>query len=180
MVSGGTVRHLASSHRSTDGGPWLASSTPTRSSTRPRRSRTTTSLPPTRLSARASTARARRWARPGLTTLGALAGTGAAQELGRLANEHRPVLHTHDRYGQRIDVVEYHPAYHDLMRTSLHHGLHAGPWADPAARGPRGPGGQGHRLVPGRRRSHLPRLDDLRRRAGPPAPTRGGPRSGSR
>ncbi len=60
-----------------------------------------------------------------------LAGTGAVQELGRLANEHRPVLHTHDRYGQRIDVVEYHPAYHDLMRTSLHHGLHSGPWADP-------------------------------------------------
>ena len=71
------------------------------------------------------------WVRPGLTALGVLAGTGAVQELGRLANEHRPVLHTHDRYGQRIDVVEYHPAYHDLMRTSLHHGLHSGPWADP-------------------------------------------------
>ena len=62
-----------------------------------------------------------------------LAGTGGAQELGRLANEHRPVLRTHDRYGHRIDVVEYHPAYHDLMRTSLAHGLHAGPWADPGS-----------------------------------------------
>ncbi len=74
-----------------------------------------------------------RWARPELAALGALAGTGGAQELGRLANEHRPVLRTHDRYGHRIDVVEYHPAYHDLMRTSLAHGLHAGPWADPGS-----------------------------------------------
>ena len=41
------------------------------------------------------------------------------------------MLHTHDRYGHRIDVVEYHPAYHDLMGTALANGLHAGPWADP-------------------------------------------------
>ncbi len=71
------------------------------------------------------------WARPDLSMLGTLAGTAGAQELGRLANENRPVLHTHDRYGHRIDVVEYHPAYHDLMSTSVAHGLHAGPWADP-------------------------------------------------
>ncbi|MGD0394495.1 MAG: acyl-CoA dehydrogenase family protein [Acidimicrobiales bacterium] len=71
------------------------------------------------------------WARPDLTTLGILAGTGGAQELGRLANENRPVLRTHDRYGNRIDVVDYHPAYHELMGTSVAHGLHAGPWADP-------------------------------------------------
>lgn len=71
------------------------------------------------------------WARPELETLGVLAGTASSRELGRLANEHRPVLHTHDRYGHRVDVVEYHPAYHQLMTTALHHGLHAGPWADP-------------------------------------------------
>ena len=71
------------------------------------------------------------WARPELETLGALAGSAAAQELGRLANVHEPVLHTHDRYGHRLDVVEYHPAYHDLMATSIGHGLHAGPWRDP-------------------------------------------------
>ncbi len=71
------------------------------------------------------------WARPDLTMLGALAGTAGAQELGRLANENRPVLRTHDRYGNRIDVVDYHPAYHELMSTSVAHGLHAGPWADP-------------------------------------------------
>ncbi len=71
------------------------------------------------------------WARPELTALGTLAGSAGAQELGRLANEHRPELHTHDRFGHRVDVVEYHPAYHDLMSTSIAHGLHAGPWADP-------------------------------------------------
>ncbi|MBF6556848.1 MAG: isovaleryl-CoA dehydrogenase [Acidimicrobiales bacterium] len=73
------------------------------------------------------------WAQPELGSLGTLAGSASAQELGRLANENRPVLHTHDRYGHRIDVVEYHPAYHELMTTSLAHGLHAGPWADPKA-----------------------------------------------
>ena len=73
------------------------------------------------------------WAQPELGSLGTLAGSASAQELGRLANENRPVLHTHDRYGHRIDVVEYHPAYHELMTTSLAHGLHAGPWADPRA-----------------------------------------------
>ena len=49
------------------------------------------------------------WARTDLAALGTLAGTAGAQELGRLANENRPVLQTHDRYGHRIDVVEYHP-----------------------------------------------------------------------
>lgn len=71
------------------------------------------------------------WARPELEHLGALAGSAEWRERGRLANRHRPVLHTHDRTGHRVDVVEYHPAYHELMTTALHHGLHAGPWADP-------------------------------------------------
>jgi putative acyl-CoA dehydrogenase len=71
------------------------------------------------------------WARPELETLGALAGNAATQELGRLANEYRPLLRTHDRFGHRVDVVEYHPAYHELMRTSVGHGLHAGPWSEP-------------------------------------------------
>ena len=50
---------------------------------------------------------------------------------GVLANEHPPVLRTHDRYGHRVDEVEYHPAYHDLMRTSVAHELHALPWRSP-------------------------------------------------
>ncbi|WP_197498052.1 acyl-CoA dehydrogenase family protein, partial [Mycobacterium sp. 1165196.3] len=49
---------------------------------------------------------------------------------GELADRNRPVLHTHDRNGHRIDEVEYDPAYHELMRTAVEHGLHAAPWAD--------------------------------------------------
>ena len=70
------------------------------------------------------------WALPEVAELGRLAGTAEAQQLGRLAERHRPVLHTHDRYGHRIDEVEYTPAYHELMRTAVGHGLHGAPWTD--------------------------------------------------
>ncbi|WP_174534159.1 acyl-CoA dehydrogenase family protein [Micromonospora chalcea] len=70
------------------------------------------------------------WALPGLHELGRLAGSEEAAEHGRLANEHPPVLRTHDRYGNRIDEVEFHPSWHELMRTAVGHGLHAAPWAD--------------------------------------------------
>ena len=56
---------------------------------------------------------------------------GEPLEWGRLANEHPPVLRTHDRYGNRIDLVEYHPAWHALMRLSVGYGLHALPWREP-------------------------------------------------
>src|SRR5262249_29850369 len=48
----------------------------------------------------------------------------------RLANEHPPVLRSHDRYGNRIDEVEFHPAWHALIQTAVGHGLHAAPWVD--------------------------------------------------
>jgi len=70
------------------------------------------------------------WAEPELRALGRLAGTADAQELGRLAERHEPVLHTHDRYGHRVDEVAYQPAYHELMDTAVRNGLHAAPWAD--------------------------------------------------
>jgi putative acyl-CoA dehydrogenase len=73
------------------------------------------------------------WARAELEDLGMLAGLSETQRLGRLANTYEPVLHTHDRYGHRIDEVEYHPAYHQLMETAVARGLHTGPWADPRA-----------------------------------------------
>jgi putative acyl-CoA dehydrogenase len=73
------------------------------------------------------------WNGAELTELGRLAGSEPVIELGRLANAHSPVLHTHDRYGNRIDLVEYHPAYHQLMDTAVSHGIHAAPWADPRA-----------------------------------------------
>jgi putative acyl-CoA dehydrogenase len=71
------------------------------------------------------------WAAGDLHTLGRLAGSAATGEQARLANEHPPVLRTHDRWGNRIDEVEFHPAWHALMSTAVGHGLHAAPWASP-------------------------------------------------
>ncbi len=50
---------------------------------------------------------------------------GEPLELGRLANEHPPILRTHDRFGERIDEVEFHPAWHELLGLGIGHGLHA-------------------------------------------------------
>jgi putative acyl-CoA dehydrogenase len=69
------------------------------------------------------------WAVGEVRALGQLAGSAQAREWGRLANEHPPRLHTHDRFGNRIDEVEFHPAWHSLMRVAVEHGLHAAPWA---------------------------------------------------
>jgi len=70
------------------------------------------------------------WAGDELHALGARAGSFEAQELGRRANENPPVLVAYDRYGNRVDRVRYHPAYHELMTTAIANGLHAAPWAD--------------------------------------------------
>jgi len=56
---------------------------------------------------------------------------GEPLELGRLANEHPPVLRAFDRFGERLDEVEFHPAWHELLRLGVEHGLHAFPWRDP-------------------------------------------------
>ncbi|MGH9062642.1 MAG: DNA alkylation response protein, partial [Acidimicrobiales bacterium] len=71
------------------------------------------------------------WADEGLCALGRLAGSEEAIGWGAAADAHPPVLRTHDRYGHRIDEVEYHPAYHQLMATAVGHGLHASPWSEP-------------------------------------------------
>src|SRR5512135_279103 len=70
------------------------------------------------------------WAEDRLHAVGRVAG-GQAMEWGRLANAYPPVLRTHDRYGNRIDEVEFHPAWHDLMKVAVGHGLHALPWREP-------------------------------------------------
>lgn len=70
------------------------------------------------------------WGLDEVFELGALSGSSLAQRWGELADRNQPVLHTHDRYGHRLDEVEYDPAYHELMRTAVGHGLHAAPWAD--------------------------------------------------
>jgi putative acyl-CoA dehydrogenase len=53
---------------------------------------------------------------------------GEPLEMGRLANEHPPVLRTHDRLGERIDEVEFHPAWHELLGLGVEHGVHSLPW----------------------------------------------------
>jgi putative acyl-CoA dehydrogenase len=73
------------------------------------------------------------WAEDELHELGVLAGSEQAAEWGRIANENEPVLRTHDRFGHRVDEVEFHPHWHDLMRVAVGHGLHAAPWREERA-----------------------------------------------
>ncbi len=68
---------------------------------------------------------------PHLLALGKLAGTEQAQLWATDANTYVPRLRTHDRYGNRIDEVEFHPAWHELMTVAVSHGLHGSPWTDP-------------------------------------------------
>ncbi len=70
------------------------------------------------------------WAEERALDFGATLG-GEPLEWGRLANEHPPELHTHDRFGERIDEVEFHPAWHSLLRLAVEHELHALPWRAP-------------------------------------------------
>ena len=67
-----------------------------------------------------------------LSALGAQVGSEAMQAHARLANTHRPTLHTHDRVGRRIDEVEFHPSYHALLGAAVEAGLHATPWSGTA------------------------------------------------
>src|SRR5881296_77424 len=71
------------------------------------------------------------WAHDLVHELGALAGTEEAINWGFQANDNPPRLRTHDRFGNRIDEVEFHPAWHELMKVAIGHGLHALPWRDP-------------------------------------------------
>jgi len=66
--------------------------------------------------------------------LGELCGSAAMQAHARMANTHSPRLLTHDRFGRRIDQVEFHPSYHALMEAACAARLHGSPWAE-------GPGG---------------------------------------
>ncbi|WP_136611951.1 acyl-CoA dehydrogenase family protein [Sinomonas albida] len=73
------------------------------------------------------------WAAGALATAGRLVGSAEFQENARLANLHPPVLHALDRYGERLDEVEYHPAYHRVLGDAVAHGAHTSAWADPRA-----------------------------------------------
>jgi putative acyl-CoA dehydrogenase len=70
------------------------------------------------------------WAEGEVHELGLLAGSARIQEHARLANINKPVLRMHDARGYRVDEVDFHPSWHELMSVAVSHGLHAAPWAD--------------------------------------------------
>ncbi len=70
------------------------------------------------------------WANDALTTYGQRCG-GDLIEAGFQANENKPVFYPHDRFGNRVDLAKFHPAYHELMRTAIEAGMHSLPWLQP-------------------------------------------------
>ena len=74
-----------------------------------------------------------------LTAFGEVCGSAAAFERGRLANENPPRLKAFDSKGHRLDVVEYHPAYHECMAVSVAEGLHCSAWDHLAEAGGKAP-----------------------------------------
>ncbi|HTG32204.1 MAG TPA: isovaleryl-CoA dehydrogenase [Thermoanaerobaculia bacterium] len=71
------------------------------------------------------------WAAERARAFGEIVGRRETIAWGFQANEHPPVLRTHDRNGNRIDEVEFHPAWHALMALGVEQGLHALPWREP-------------------------------------------------
>lgn len=80
------------------------------------------------------------WAETELVAFGQLVGSERAFELGRLANENPPRLRRFDARGFPLDIVEFHPAYHEVMGISMGAGLHCLPWEHLAKNGERPPG----------------------------------------
>jgi putative acyl-CoA dehydrogenase len=83
------------------------------------------------------------WYLDDLHELGRLAGSARAQGWAQEADVNPPRLRTHDRFGHRVDEVDYHPAYHELMRVAVDAGLTGGPWAGDMAAEPV-PAGSAH------------------------------------
>jgi putative acyl-CoA dehydrogenase len=71
------------------------------------------------------------WAHDDLSRFGRLLGRAETIEWGALANRNPPILHGYDRYGDRLDAVEFHPAWHEMMALGVGAGVHAAPWAEP-------------------------------------------------
>ncbi|MEX2982780.1 acyl-CoA dehydrogenase family protein [Streptomyces sp. C36] len=70
------------------------------------------------------------WGEAEVRELGARAGSPEVQDWARMAEANPPVLHTHDRFGHRLDEVEFHPAWHQLMAAAVESGQHAAPWTE--------------------------------------------------
>jgi putative acyl-CoA dehydrogenase len=68
------------------------------------------------------------WVAGSAASLGKFVGSAEAQAHAAAANRHTPELKTHDRYGRRVDLVEYHPSYHALMQRALSSGVHSLAW----------------------------------------------------
>ena len=71
------------------------------------------------------------WAEAHLTALGQTLGRPETLQLGFDANRHSPSLRSYDRYGHRLDEIDFHPAWHELLAIALKAGLHSSPWAEP-------------------------------------------------
>jgi putative acyl-CoA dehydrogenase len=71
------------------------------------------------------------WAHEGLAEAGRLVGSASFQRDAELANVHTPVAQTHDRWGFRLDEVEYDPSYHRVIGEAVARGAHTSAWADP-------------------------------------------------
>ena len=151
----------------------------TRSPTRCRRWRASTSSPATSRWSRRPSARAPAGCASAPPRSGAFVGGEPQQLWGRLANENKPVLRTHDRYGNRIDEVEFHPAWHQLMKMGVEHELHSLPWTSDRALRAHRARGPVHDRDAGRGRLRLPDHDDLRGRARAARPARAGGRVGA-
>ena len=151
----------------------------TRSSTRRRRSRGWTCSRATCRWWRPPSARAPAGSASGPRRSGGCVGGEPQQLWGRLANENRPVLRTHDRYGNRIDEVEFHPAWHELMKMGVEHELHSLPWTSEEPVAAHGARGALHDRDSGRGGLRLPDHDDLRGRARAARPARAGGRVGA-
>ncbi len=99
-----------------------------------------------------------------LNRFGGALGRAETIEWGFQANRNPPVLQTFDRYGNRRDAVEFHPAWHALMALAVGDGVHTGPWADAEARRPCRARGASLSAMPDRGGRAMPAHHDLRRR----------------
>ena len=70
------------------------------------------------------------WARPKLEAAGQTVGSAHVQTLARQANRHGPELRTHDRFGNRIDQIDFHPAWHELMGLAIGQEVHSLSWTE--------------------------------------------------
>ena len=102
----------------------------------------------------------------GLHDVGALVGSAAFQRDAERANTHPPVLHAHDRWGNRVDEVEYDDAYHRIIAAAVGAGAHTSAWARSGSRRERRPRRGVLPLRAGRAGARLPGVDDARGRAG--------------